>query len=163
MPTHRHPDPTAKPMRMFAMTVSGLRVFSVFVFGFSCNQSLPGIITEMKDASYRTMRAMVNVSLGITTFVYLIVGFLGYKVYGSRINADLLQSLPLGIVASTARIAIVLNVVGSFPLYQHFTRSSFSLMLFKRRPDVLNDCEYYALTIFTFAVVLPPSTLSPVS
>uniref|UniRef100_A0A7S3Z7E9 Amino acid transporter transmembrane domain-containing protein n=1 Tax=Lotharella globosa TaxID=91324 RepID=A0A7S3Z7E9_9EUKA len=149
-----HPDPTTEPMEMFAMTASGVRVFSIFIFGFSCNQSLPGIITEMKDSSYPTVRAMVNVSLAITALVYLLIGSMGYMVYGSLVNADLLQSLPLGLAACLARLAIVLNVIGSFPLYQHSTRSSFSLVLYQHGPDTLSDCEYYALTITTFAVAL---------
>ena len=78
---------------------------------------------------------------------YIATGAAAYEAYGMEVRGDLLESFPNISIALIARIAIVLNVVGSFPLYMHPTRKSLCQILWNKDVNEIPRKTYVFLNV----------------
>jgi amino acid permease len=129
---------------------------SIYIFAFSCAQNIPTLVLELDGASMKRIDSMIMVGVGICTALFLVVGCCGSLAFGASVNGNLLASFPCekctvtGLAATAARLAIVLNVLGSFPLQMFPARASLSQLFFGKAPADLSRVTWCALTFGLF-------------
>jgi amino acid permease len=102
-----------------------LKVFSIFVFAFTCQQNIFAVCSELRNATIARIDAVISASIGVAWVVYMVVAVAGFETYGDAVKSNILVSYPVSVVVSVARIAITLLVVFSYPLQSHPARKCF--------------------------------------
>eukprot|EP00747_Dinoflagellata_sp_TGD_P070868 gnl/TRDRNA2_/TRDRNA2_156784_c0_seq1.p1 gnl/TRDRNA2_/TRDRNA2_156784_c0~~gnl/TRDRNA2_/TRDRNA2_156784_c0_seq1.p1 ORF type:complete len:473 (-),score=59.49 gnl/TRDRNA2_/TRDRNA2_156784_c0_seq1:287-1705(-) len=115
----------------------------IYIFAYTCVPNIPRLVIDLQDATMRRVDMMLAAAFGTCFLIFLALGWFGTEAFGASVNPNLLKSFPSqqgttgGLVATVARIATVLNVVGCFPLYMHPARESLSQLLFQKAPGDL--------------------------
>ncbi len=78
----------------FVLNLETARVFSIFVFAFTCQQNIFGIASELKNPTLRRMDWIIYLSIGVAFTIYMIVAVCGYSTYGSNVDPNILVSYP---------------------------------------------------------------------
>mmetsp|Transcript_19567 Transcript_19567/g.61989 ORF Transcript_19567/g.61989 Transcript_19567/m.61989 type:complete len:536 (+) Transcript_19567:120-1727(+) len=100
-----------------------LRILSIFIFGFTCQQNIFAVVNELARPSARRVGLVIAASVGISLALYLVVAVGGFLVYGNRVHKDVLINFPEDSAAFTlARVGISLVVIFSYPLQAHPSR-----------------------------------------
>jgi len=129
---------------------------SIYIFAFSCAQNIPGLVLELDNATMQRIDLMIVMAIGLCTALFLAIGGCGSIAFGASVNGNLLKSFPfehgtaIGLVATAARFAIVLNVLGTFPLQMFPARASLAQLLFHKVPADLSRATWSGLTLGLF-------------
>lgn len=106
------------------MDLDSLKVFSIFIFAFTCHQNIFSICNELKDATIDRVNTVIVMSGGTAFSVYLLIGLFGYYVYGDNVDDNLLRNYPsTSGVVTVIRVMISLLVTFTFPLQSHPSRT----------------------------------------
>lgn len=76
------------------LTMDTARVFSIFIFAFTCQQNIFGIATELRKPSQQRLDYVIYISIGVAYMLYMIVAISGYATYGSEVSPNILVSYP---------------------------------------------------------------------
>ncbi|KAG8460572.1 hypothetical protein KFE25_011347 [Diacronema lutheri] len=107
-----------------------LRVLSIFVFGFTCQQNVFSVVNELRKPTLARIDLVVGASVLLALALYLPVGVGGYLTYGSHVAPDVLLSYPPDSPwVTAARAALAVVVVLSYPLQAHPSRRCFLTLL----------------------------------
>lgn len=65
------------------MDVGTVRTLTVFIFAYTCQQNLLGVVNELRDFSVDRADTVIRSSIGISAAVFTLVSFAGYTTYGA--------------------------------------------------------------------------------
>mmetsp|Transcript_45407 Transcript_45407/g.119242 ORF Transcript_45407/g.119242 Transcript_45407/m.119242 type:complete len:581 (+) Transcript_45407:73-1815(+) len=107
--------PLTTPAALF--TAQSLLSLPTMTFCFA-SQSLfpPALETLHQPATYEHMGAVVNVTMGLTLLLHLLVALAGCLRFGGAVSANVLDSLPSSFAVNAARLAIVMAFAFTFPM-----------------------------------------------
>ncbi|RYG63146.1 hypothetical protein EON64_16515 [archaeon] len=117
------------------LTLESMRVFSIFIFGFTCHQNMFTIVNELQAVSIARCNRVILYAIGTALTVYLVIANCGYYTYGDQVESNILQSYPKLPVVSLARIFVSLLVCFTYPLQCNPARRCVMTLL----ADVLRD------------------------
>mmetsp|Transcript_8785 Transcript_8785/g.26492 ORF Transcript_8785/g.26492 Transcript_8785/m.26492 type:complete len:317 (-) Transcript_8785:1115-2065(-) len=148
-----------------------LRVFSIFVFAFTCQQNVFQLCSELKNATLARVDRVIGQSIGSAWGIYILVAVSGFVTYGDLVEPDILVNYPRSTFVSIVRIAVSLLVIFSYPLQSHPARrcllTMYTAVRFGKeseRPP--STVEFYAVTgvflVASFVVAMSVSNLGTV-
>ena len=82
----------------------------------------PALETLHQPATYEYMHLVVNLTMGLTLLLHLLVALGGYLRYGALVSANILDALPSGPLVAIARGAIVLAFAFTYPMMIFLSR-----------------------------------------
>lgn len=103
-------------VRAWNLGLHSLKVFPIFVFGFTCQQNIFTIVNELTVPTPGRINSVITASIGSSYVIYIIIALCGYYTFGDRVKSDLLLNFPLSNVSSFARASIALVVLLHYPL-----------------------------------------------
>lgn len=106
----------------FVVNMDTMRVFSIFVFGFTCQQNIFAVKNELIDPSPQRINTVIVSAIGTAMVLYFIVSCFGYSTYGDNVESDILTNYPETYLTSFARLFVSLLVAFSYPLQCHPAR-----------------------------------------
>ena len=132
--------------QVFLFDIETMKVFSIFVFGFTCHQNIFAVKNELIDPTISRINMVIVYAIGTAGILYLVVGCFGYETYGDNVESDILVNYPgkfscIVIFAyfnhkisgteltSTARLFVSLLVAFSYPLQAHPARKCILTLL----------------------------------
>lgn len=135
-----------------------LRVFSIFIFAFSCQTNIYSVTNEIRRPSTRRYRSVMIGAVVLTTVLYTTVALAGYSTYGHNVQSNVLQSYPLNPLTSITRIMVCVLVAFTFPLNCQPARTS-ALALWHVFGDpkghmVSEETEEFRYWVFTISFVV---------
>ena len=93
-----------------------LRVLSIFVFGFTCNQNSYAVINELKRPTQDRYDRVFLYAVSTGGMFYLIVAMSAYFTFGDLTQSNILKSYPRNYTMSTCKLLICLVEILHFPL-----------------------------------------------
>ena len=93
-----------------------LRVLSIFVFGFTCNQNAYAVINELKRPTQNRYDSVFGYSTLTGAVFYFIVAMAAYFTYGDHVESNILKSYPRSATISVCRLLICFVEILHFPL-----------------------------------------------
>lgn len=106
----------------FVMDMDTMRVFSIFVFGFTCQQNIFAVKNELVNPTPSRINGVIVSAIGTAMTLYFIVSCFGYSTYGANVESDILTNYPETYLTSFARLFVSLLVAFSYPLQCHPAR-----------------------------------------
>merc|ERR1712232_837709 len=116
-------------------TIAMLKVFPVFIFGFTCQQNVFTVCTEVKVASNKRMNGIISFAYVCSAVFFAITAIMGYMTYGDTIKSDVLKSYPENSVVSVTRIGFALLAIFSYPMQVHPSRNSWLALCRLAKPS----------------------------
>eukprot|EP01134_Creolimax_fragrantissima_P002868 CFRG2868T1 len=101
-----------------------MKVFPVFVVSYSIGPVLFSIFNAMDKQTAKRMDISGAFTVSLVTVLYAIICVCGYTAFGSNVTPDILDSFPISVVASIARVGTAVVVTFSYPLLMHTARDS---------------------------------------
>ena len=92
------------------------KVFSIFIFAYTCQQNIFPLINEMEMPSQIRLDKVIVSTIFSAFALYLIVGLCGYATYGDNVKSDVILNYPANNLMSTIRIMVSFVVAFSYPL-----------------------------------------------
>lgn len=80
--------------KWFSVDLEALRVFSIILLSYSCQQNTFNIVNELRRPTQSRVNSIIVFSLGTALVVYIIVAFCGYATFGDHLQADVLTMYP---------------------------------------------------------------------
>jgi amino acid permease len=80
------------------MSMNTGRVFSIFIFAFTCQQNIFGIAAEIRDPSLSRLNIVILMSIAVTLVIYLVVACCGYSTFGGNVDPNILVSYPGAVI-----------------------------------------------------------------
>jgi len=71
-----------------------LKILSIFIFGFTCQQNIFSVVNELQDPMPSRINIVIAAAIGIALAVYLIAAGCGYATFGSEVESDILVNYP---------------------------------------------------------------------
>nr|NP_001106329.1 uncharacterized protein LOC100127288 [Xenopus laevis]AAI55885.1 LOC100127288 protein [Xenopus laevis] len=96
----------------------------VFLTAFCCAPSVFNIYNDIKKPSTKRLDVATISTMAICTALYLIIAMCGYFTYGGNVAGNILDSFPVEIWATIARIGTAFVVTVSYPLLMHPARDA---------------------------------------
>lgn len=110
---------------LFPLSVTNVfSTFSIVVFAFTGHQNMFSIINEAADSSLTSLTSLVNLTILVTSALFIVVGLAGYLTFGSLVNGNVMLLYPAAWTTTLGKLCIVFMVVFSFPLMIHPARIS---------------------------------------
>mmetsp|Transcript_5018 Transcript_5018/g.7666 ORF Transcript_5018/g.7666 Transcript_5018/m.7666 type:complete len:462 (+) Transcript_5018:83-1468(+) len=109
---------------LISITNQTMRVFSIFVFAFSCQTNIFAVVNEIRNPSQQRYDNVAASSIFTALTIYTIVAIAGFFTYGDSVDSNILISYPKTHLTSVARVFVSLLVAFSFPLLCHPGRNS---------------------------------------
>lgn len=135
--------------------VDALKVLSIFVFGYCCQNTTFPVVNEIVDITEQRLFFVWSSSVSASSVMYLVVAVCGYYTYGDSIKSDLLLNYPGTGLITTARVMISLVVALSYPLQINPARRSFmSIMKALYDKDDIDDAPVRVLQIRYYGFTL---------
>ena len=106
----------------FKTDMNTLRVLSIFIFGFTCQQNIFAVVNELKQRTPSRVNSVIGLAIGTALLLYITVAGFGYETYGDEVESDILVNYPETYLTSTARLFVSLLVAFSYPLQAHPAR-----------------------------------------
>lgn len=124
-----HPD-----LSMFRSEI--FLALPVVVFAYSCQQVMPPIYRELKEAGggVTEINKVINGGLSLSAFAYLFVGFMGYLEYGNDSQGSILLNMPNTPATHVMWLSMAISVLLSYPVVVFPCRISVDRILFPTRP-----------------------------
>ncbi|KNC84751.1 hypothetical protein SARC_03042 [Sphaeroforma arctica JP610] len=101
-----------------------MRAFPVFVLGFCVGPVLFNIYNAMDHQTTKRMDISAGITISLVTVLYTIIALCGYFTYGENVTSNILDSYPISVPASIARLGTAFVVTVSYPLLMHAARDS---------------------------------------
>ncbi|KNC74638.1 hypothetical protein SARC_12821 [Sphaeroforma arctica JP610] len=101
-----------------------MRAFPVFVLGFCVGPVLFNIYNAMDRQTTKRMDISAGCTISLVTALYVIISICGYFTYGANVGSNILDSYPISVPASIARLGTAFVVTVSYPLLFHASRDS---------------------------------------
>ncbi|KNC84397.1 hypothetical protein SARC_03390 [Sphaeroforma arctica JP610] len=101
-----------------------MRAFPVFVLGFCVGPVLFNIYNAMDRQTAKRMDISAGCTISLVTVLYVVIALCGYFTYGANVGSNILDSYPLSVPASIARLGTAFVVTVSYPLLMHASRDS---------------------------------------
>uniref|UniRef100_A0A6Q2XXI6 Amino acid transporter transmembrane domain-containing protein n=1 Tax=Esox lucius TaxID=8010 RepID=A0A6Q2XXI6_ESOLU len=102
-------------------------------FSFLCHTAVLPIYSELDRPTRKRMQNVTNVSISLSSLLYLISALFGYLTFYGHVDTELLLGynayLPRDVLVMTVRLAVLLAVVLTVPLI-HFPARKAIIMLF---------------------------------
>lgn len=76
------------------LNVDTLRVFSIFIFAFSCQTNIFCVTNELRRPTLSRYDSVINGAVSLTTTLYALVAVCGYSTYGYDVESNVLESYP---------------------------------------------------------------------
>nr|NP_001106330.1 uncharacterized protein LOC100127289 [Xenopus laevis]AAI55886.1 LOC100127289 protein [Xenopus laevis] len=109
----------------FSPNASGiLTSIPVFLTAFCCATTIFNIYNDLQRPTVRRMNLATIGCMAICALQYLVVALAGYLTYGSNVAGNILDSFPVEIWATIARIGTAFVVTVSYPLLMHPARDA---------------------------------------
>ena len=106
-----------QPIRWVRTDSTVLLALPIIMFAYTCQTNVFSILAEQIDQRRSTDFKVVNISVGIETIVYCIIGTAGYLLFGDQVNGDVLNNLDMNRPAHVlAQVSIGLSLCLSFPV-----------------------------------------------
>jgi len=86
----------AGPTTDIVFDLNTCKVLGVFFFAFACQMNIFPVVNELKNPTLARLDTCSSSAIFTAMTIYLIVALAGYSVYGSVVDADVLQSFPGG-------------------------------------------------------------------
>jgi amino acid permease len=154
-------DKCRQPTRFFKLDVGTLKIFSIFIFGFTCHQNIFSACNELKDLTVSRINTVIVGCIGIALTVYSLIALCAYSTYGAAIQSDVLNNYPDNVVLAIARVLIATNCSFTFPLQCNPCRTSISMLMhqWKHRKQEPETVEAHVpsemrLTILTALITM---------
>jgi len=120
-----------QPIQLAKFDSGILLALPVIMFSYACHTNIFTILEEQIDQRREADFHMVNVAVGIETFVYVVIGCAGYLLYGEQVDGNVLRNLdlqnPLHILAQAA---LGISLCLSYPLCIYPARFTLQDMFF---------------------------------
>jgi amino acid permease len=71
-----------------------MKVFSIFIFGFTCHQNMFTIVNELQAVTLQRCNLVIAYAVGTAVCVYLVIANCGYSTYGDKVESNILVSYP---------------------------------------------------------------------
>jgi amino acid permease len=71
-----------------------MKVFSIFIFGFTCHQNMFTIVNELHAVTLGRCNQVIFYAIGTALSVYLVIANCGYSTYGDNVESNILASYP---------------------------------------------------------------------
>ncbi|KAL8765753.1 MAG: hypothetical protein Q9209_007260 [Squamulea sp. 1 TL-2023] len=113
--------------------VATLNSFPVIVFAYTCHQNMFSVLNEIGNNSHVRTTSVVVASVGIATFIYILVAITGYLSFGNAVLGNIVSIYAPSISSTVGKAAIVVLVMFSYPLQVHPCRASINAVV-KWRP-----------------------------
>lgn len=111
-----------------------LKVFPVFIFGFTCHQNIFAICNEVRQATQGRVDKIIVLAYTIALCSFLCSAVLGYATYGQFVEGDVLMGYPQTVVVEVTRTLFSFVAIFSYPLQIHPARTcALNLWKFLRR------------------------------
>ena len=114
---------------VFLFDIETMKVFSIFVFGFTCQQNVFAVKNELIRPTVGRINTVIFSAIGVAFVLYLAVGCFGYDTYGDMVESNILVNYPETGLVSTARLFVSLLVAFSYPLQVHPARKCILTLL----------------------------------
>jgi len=124
-----------------------IRVVSVFFFAFMSTQNIPTTTFELKRRSIHRVNTASSGAIFMAFVLFTLVALGGYRAFGDMVDADVLKTFPLNTYSSTARLAITIVLMTTFPIQMHPTKNSVCNLIFGLDAHQCSNGRYY-FTIF---------------
>ncbi len=86
------------------LTSDTVRVLSIFIFNFSCQQNVFTIVNEMRDPTPQRLNSVFTAAMSTSGLLYVVTTFSAYVTFGSHIVSDVLQMYPSECFKNTASL-----------------------------------------------------------
>jgi amino acid permease len=137
------------------LDLDSMKVFSIFIFGFTCHQNMFTIVNELHRVSIARCNQVIGYAICTALAVYLVIANSGYATYGSEVQSNILQSYPKVPIVSVARVFVSLLVCFTYPLQCNPARRCVLTLLaalFKdedKAPEELEQVQLLRFTVVT--------------
>ncbi len=74
--------------------IDTIRVISIFIFNFSCQQNVFTIVNELHEPTPLRLNSVFVSSMGTAALLYVVTTYSAYATFGSYIISDILQIYP---------------------------------------------------------------------
>jgi len=102
--------------------VAILKVFPVFIFGFTCHQNIFSICNEVRNATQKRVYRIILAAYTVAGASFLVSALLGYATYGQYVSGDVLQGYPQYDSVEITRFLFSFVAIFSYPLQIHPAR-----------------------------------------
>ncbi|XP_076901845.1 amino acid transporter AVT6C-like [Bidens hawaiensis] len=131
----------------------------VIATAFSCHVTIHPVRAELENQS--NMKSAVRISLVLSVAIYIVVGFVGYLLFGDSIMADMLvnfdqtANLPGGLlVNAVVRLSYALHLMLVFPVIFYSLRANVDEMIFPRKSLLASDTtRFVSITCMLLAFI----------
>eukprot|EP00039_Didymoeca_costata_P025825 m.14363 g.14363 ORF g.14363 m.14363 type:complete len:472 (+) comp5069_c0_seq1:255-1670(+) len=114
-PGERHPC-KGKDTELYESPEDTLKVLSIFVFAFTCQQNIFAVSDELKNPTIKRIDTVIEISIGFAFCVFLSVAIAGRLTFGDSVYDDVLLNYPKNLLVSIARVCIAVLVLCTYPL-----------------------------------------------
>lgn len=146
--------------KSFNLEINSLKVFPIFVFGFTCQQNIFSIVNELKVPTPARINSVILSSIGSSYIIYIIIGLCGYWTFGDKVKSDLLLNFPMNRISSFARFCVSLVVLFHYPLQLNPARKCILSMLRSVDNEEVVDSVAYCRKYFIITTVFLISSYS---
>eukprot|EP00622_Pseudochattonella_farcimen_P000142 FR734582.1.p1 GENE.FR734582.1~~FR734582.1.p1 ORF type:complete len:346 (+),score=50.95 FR734582.1:117-1040(+) len=106
----------------FIFNMDTVKVLTVFIFGYTCQQNVFAITNEIATPTRERVDSVIGFSIGLAICVYVIVAVSGYATFGDAVESDILVNYGTGPAVTIARLFVAMLVCFSYPLQCHPSR-----------------------------------------
>ena len=151
-----------------------LLAIPVLAFAQVCQMNVFPVVSELKEPTPARLSAVSKGSIIMTAVVYALSGYFGFFIFGTRVDADVLQSyedmqasadshqqsvVVPAIVVKVLQFGIGMALTMSFPVVAYELRHSIEFVLVKHAP--FNWLRHTLINIFIVAVSTIVAILVP--
>uniref|UniRef100_A0AAY5KB13 Amino acid transporter transmembrane domain-containing protein n=1 Tax=Esox lucius TaxID=8010 RepID=A0AAY5KB13_ESOLU len=119
--------------KLFVISSKSAYTIPTMSFSFLCHTAVLPIYSELDRPTRKRMQNVTNVSISLSSLLYLISALFGYLTFYGHVDTELLLGynayLPRDVLVMTVRLAVLLAVVLTVPLI-HFPARKAIIMLF---------------------------------
>ncbi len=76
------------------LTSDTVRVLSIFIFNFSCQQNVFTIVNELRDPTPFRLNSIFAAAMGTAVILYVVTTFSAYSTFGDQMEADIIRMYP---------------------------------------------------------------------
>lgn len=140
-------------------TSAMIEAIPVFIFIFICSLNLPALVLELGEITFRRMDIMIIPAMSLVAAAYILVGVCGSVAFGASVGGNAMISFPNkqgtwgGLVSIVARVAVVLNLMGSIPLYVFPMRANVAKLFCGKPMAELTAPKRFGLALLCFLSV----------
>ena len=98
------------------LTPITFKVFTIFIFSYTCHQNIFPIVNELENPSQYRFDSIILSVVGSALSLYLVIGMCGYATYGDKVRSDIIVNYPSNGLVSAVRVFISFVVCFSYPL-----------------------------------------------